>query len=197
MITEKQASLVMSKIQGYLIKKLEREHFIFPSLILMDRDHHVRVEDLKGDFQCILEVNYEDPVSEIYVTRITMRNRNEEDDGEILRFIEEVTRKHQAEATGYFAQCLYKPMVRQEYDSLTTTSMNMDPDAIRVLHNCFFIKGGNEKGYLMITPYTLKDSKEVMEFQVTEYAPKVATVFSKGWESPSFTLETRINNPYL
>lgn len=197
MVTEEQASLVMSNIQRHMIKKLEREHFVFPSLILMNSDRHVRIDDLTKDFSCILEVNYEDPIYDVYITYITMRNRDEEDDKEILHFIEEVTRKHQADATGYFAQCLYKPMVKKEYEDLTTTSMNLDPDAIRVFHNCFFVKGGDEKGYLMVTPYTLKESSGVEDFQVTEYAPKIATVFNKGWEAPSLTLETRITNPYL
>lgn len=196
MVTDIRASLIMSKVQSYLVKKLEREHALFPSIILMDDSQCVRIEDLRGDFPTIVEVKYVGMLDGTNVTIVTMSNRNEEDDQEITRFIKEVTQEHQTEATGYFAQCVYKPMERSEWEGMTTDTMNSDPDCVRVFHNCFFVKGGDEQGHLMVTPYTLKDADVTDDFQIDPVAQKVATLFGKGWESPSFTIETRIDNPY-
>ena len=199
MITDSTASIIMSSIQERLKDKLERESYIFPSLILMNEESHIRIDDLMGSFPCLLNAEYL-AFNNINVTVVAMRNRDESDDQNILDFIQEVTLRYAADATGYIAQVLYKPsMKKEEYDTITIDEMNKDPDTFRVLHNCFFVKSGSEKGFLMITPYVIKESSSSSEEDfVLEDSPQNSVITcGKEWQSPEFGLETRIENPYL
>jgi hypothetical protein len=197
MVNSSQASLIMSDMQGLLIKKLETDGYIFPSLIVMSSDAPVRIDDLVYKYPCILNVEYSDNVQGAYVTRVTFRNRDEKDDEAIQKAIKEISFIHQPDAIGYFAQCLYKTMDMKDYINLTTDLLNKDPEAIRVFHNCFFVKNDGEKGFLMITPYMLSENKKEEMFNLDDAIKFTTTEVHKGWEVPTSALETRIPNPYL
>jgi hypothetical protein len=197
MINSSQASLIMSDMQGLLIKKLETDGYIFPSLILMSDRASIHIGDFMYKYPCILNVEYSDCVQGAYVTRVTFRNRDEKDDEAIQKGIKEISSIYQPDAIGYFAQCLYKPMDMKDYINLTTDSLNRDPETIRVFHNCFFVKGGSEKGFLMITPYKLSENKKEEMFNLDDATKFTTTEVHKGWEVPTSALETRIPNPYL
>lgn len=198
MLKESQVSLIMTDMQGLLIEKLEKDGFIFPTLIIMNNETMISIDDLIDRYQCILNIEYSSNELGIYITRLTLRNRDINDDEAILRVISEITLKHQPDAVGYFAQCLYKPMNAKEYAALTTDSMNTDhPEAIRVFHNCFFVNKGDDKGYLMITPYKLSESKKEDTFHFQDKTKFTVTEIHKCWETPTSILETRIPNPYL
>lgn len=202
MLDTSQVSLIMTDMQEHLIGKLEEEGFIFPSLIVMNKESMINLQDFLGRYPCVVDVvylnrSYKAYISqEVYVTRVTFRNLNNEDDEAIQQAIKEITFRHQPDAIGYFAQCLYKPMKKKEYENLTTDEMNMDPETIRIFHNCFYVKGGEEKGYILITPYVLKDRQE-KDFDLDGSSRYIVTTFDKTWEIPSSALKARIENPYL
>ena len=200
MLSETFVSATMTAYQNILIEKLKCEGFIYPSLILMNENGHVNIRGLRDKYPCILFVDESIDTSDLgtsYTIRLTLRNHDEADDESIVKLIREVTHKENPGAVGYFAQCLYKPMDRKEYVTVTTNQMNLDPDTIRVFHNCFFVKGGSEKGYIMVTPYILKKpvKDEGEHFTLREESGIVS--FSKSWDVPSAVLETRIQNPYV
>jgi hypothetical protein len=204
MLSESSVGIIMAGMQEILTSKLEKEGYIYPSLVLMRQGSYVDVQDLRSKYPCLLAAERSIGINDIFITTITLRNRDEDDDQAIIEFIREVTFKHKPEAVGYIAQCLYKPMKKEESDILTTNQMNSDPDAIRVIHNCFFVKGGSPKGYLMVTPYILntvkKQEEEAMFLGADERLAEkehVYTPMNKTWEEPSYALETRIKNPYV
>lgn len=204
MLSESCVGIIMAGMQEILTDRLEKEGYIYPSLVLMRQGGYVDVQDLRSKYPCLLAVEKAIGINEIFVTVITLRNRDEDDDQAIIEFIREVTFKNNPEAVGYIAQCLYKPMKKEESSILTTNQMNSDPDAIRVIHNCFFVKGGSPKGYLMVTPYILDTTKnqesEAMFLEASERTAEkelVYTPMKKAWEEPSYALETRIRNPYV
>jgi len=202
MLDTSQVSLIMTDMQEHLIGKLEEEGFIFPSLIVMNKESMINLQDFLGRYPCVADIvylnrSYEAYISqEVYVTRVTFRNLNNEDDEAIRQAIKEITFRHQPDAIGYFAQCLYKSMKKKEYDNLTIDTMNMDPEAIRIFQNFFYIRGGEEKGHILITPYLLKDRKEE-DFDLDNLSRYVVTTFDKTWEIPSSVLKAIIENPYL
>lgn len=197
MLNETKVSIAMSGIQDLLVKRIEKDGYVYPTLILMNEKGHVSLEDLKSKYSCILFVENSVSTDAIAFTCVTMRNRDEIDDVAIQELIREITFKHQPEAIGYFSQCLYKPMTREENENLSIDQMNRDPDAIRVLHNCFFVRGGDKKGFLMITPYMKNEERQDDLFDPQAGPTNIVTQFKKSWESPSYALETRIPNPYL
>jgi hypothetical protein len=198
MLDTSTVSFIMTDMQTRLISKLEEESFVFPSLIVMDRETIINLQDFMGRYSCVVNVEYINHAYGAYITQVTFRNKNNEDDAAIHQAIKEIAFRHRPDAIGYFAQCLYKPMNRKEYDQLTTDGMNMDPEAIRIFHNCFYIKDGEKEGHLLITPYLLKDQdKEKEEFSFDDSNRFVVTTFDKAWETPTASLKARIENPYL
>jgi len=187
----------MTDMQGYHIEKLEREGFVFPTLVIMNEETPIRIDAIQSEYESIVDVEYSDNKYGSYVTLVTMRNRDEIDDEAIPRLAQDIAKKYNPDGIGYFAQCLYKPMNREEYENLTTDIMNKDPDAIRIFHNCFFIKGGSEKGFLMITPYLLSESKKEEEFSLDDSPRHTVSCYGKSWQEPTYAIETRIENPYL
>lgn len=197
MLNETTISMVMSGIQEALVKKLEKDGYIYPHLIIMDEKKLVSLDDLRSKYPCIISIENHASTEGISFTGVSMRNRDENDDEAIQELIKEITFRHQPDAVGYISQCLYKPMTINEYKDLTTDKMNKDPDTIRVFHNCFFVKGGDRRGFIMITPYVKDVDKEDDVFEPNAKPRMVVTQFRKSWESPSHVLETRIPNPYL
>lgn len=210
MLTTALASLVMTEMQNVLIEKLEQKGYTYPSVVIMDSTRDINADYLLRNFKCVVSVWYSN-IQGVNVVSITTRNQDERDDEEIQRLIKEVTHKYQPEGLGYFAQCLYKPMTKKELDALTTDSMNKDPEAIRVLHNCFYTKRDKENGYILITPYVLKDNvipdtkdqEDVFSFgedddESADSCKKVKLIpFHTGWEVTSYVNKARIENPYL
>lgn len=197
MITTLEASLIMMDMQGYLIEKLEREGLTFPTLIIMNKENHVRMDGIQAEYESVMDIEYSDNKYGSYVTLVTMRNRDEYDDEAIPRLAKDVAKRYSPDSIGYFAQCLYKPMSREEYDNLTTDIMNKDIDAIRIFHVCFFVKGDNDKGYLKVTPYKLSEIKNKEEFILDNSPRYTVSSYGKSWEIPSYSMETRIENPYV
>jgi hypothetical protein len=215
MLTTTLASLIMTDMQKVLIQKLESETFIYPSVIIMDTTKEINVDAFLGRYSCVLSIWYTS-MHGTNVLCISNRNRDEQDDKQILQVIKDIVCKHQPEGVGYFAQCLYKPMTRKEYASVTTDDMNRDPDAFRVFHNCFFTKY-DKRGYLLVTPYLLKDyeipgteevNKDIEEnlfdledtksFAIAAPTKKVCSLsFHTEWEVATDTYMPRIENPYV
>lgn len=197
MLNETIVSITMSGIQELLVKRLERDGYVYPTLILMNENRHICLDDLLSKYPIILLVENSKSTEGIAFTCVSMRNRDEDDDAAIQELIREITFRHQPEAVGYFAQCLYKPMTRDENFKLSTDQMNRDPDAIRVFHNCFFVRGGGRKGFIMVTPYMKNEARQDDLFDPQAGPTNVVTQFKKSWEISSSILETRIPNPYL
>jgi hypothetical protein len=187
----------MTDMQGYLISKIERDGAVFPTLILINEKSLICPDAIQSKYESIVGVEYSNNEYGVYVTLVTMRNRDKVDDEVIPRLAQDIAKSYSPDAIGYFAQCLYKPMNIKEYENLTTDRMNKDPDAIRVFHNCFFVKGGDPKGYLMITPYRLSESKKEEEFKLDDSPRYTVSCFGKSWQIPSDSVETRIENPYV
>lgn len=196
MLDTSKVSLIMADLQEHFIGKLEEESFVFPTLIVMDESSVINLQDFMGRYSCVVNIEYINHSYGAYISRVTLRNLNSEDDEAIRMAIKEVAFRHTPDAIGYIAQCLYKPMSKKEFENLTIDSMNKDPEAIRIFHNCFYVKGGEESGHLLITPYILKERKKE-EFSFDDSTRNVVTTYGKAWETPTPVLKARIENPYL
>jgi len=204
MLDHSEVSLIMCDMQNAFISTIEEEGQSFPTLIIMNRESSIHVDDLLNNYNCILSIEYSPQIYDTYITRITLHNQSTKDDAAILQLIKEITFRHSPDSIGYIAQCLYKPMNKEEFKYSTTDSLNLDPDTIRILHNCFFVKG-DKKGYLMITPYLKIENKEKKTLPLfvfddddsSESINCTVTTFEKPWEIATQNLQTRIPNPYL
>jgi hypothetical protein len=137
----------------------------------------------------------------IYVTRITLRNLDKKDDDTIEEIAKEISFRHSPDSIGYIAQCLYKPMKASEAKKTTDDMMNLDPDTIRVLHNCFFVREDRVTGYLMVTPYIKTDSSKEADVPVFDLGESVSETYhvmttEKPWVVSTKKLQTKISNPY-
>lgn len=196
MLNTASVSLIMADMQGMFIETLEEDGFSSPSLYLLNEESPIRIDSILSKYESILDVAYTEKQYGAYITRILFRNRDTNDDIALAAAIKEIAKLYQPDAIGYISQCLYKTMSKEEYKDFTVDKLNLDPDTFRVLHNCFFIKGGAPSGYLMVTPYKIQKSTP-NDFDFEESNAHAVLVANKGWESASAYLETRIQNPYL
>lgn len=202
MLSTAEVSVIMCDMQGVSIETIEEDGSVFPSLIIMNVEHPIKVDDLPNRYNNILTIEYSPKLYGAYVTRITLRNFNEKEDAAIEEIAKEICFRHSPDSIGYVAQCLYKPMKLSEAKKTTDDMMNLDPDVIRVLHNCFFIREDLVTGYLMVTPYLKTQSTKVSEEPVFDFGESTSEeshvmTIEKPWEVSTKKLATKISNPYV
>jgi hypothetical protein len=191
MLSTADVSLIMSDTQIDLIKKLERDIYFFPTLVIMHTEGMLSVEEFLNEYTCIVGTEYIAKNKYAYTTRVSLRITCAQEDLTVQELIRELVYLYQPDAIGYIAQCLYKS---EGYRSTSTEELNRDPETIRVIHNCFFVKGDKARGYLMATPYIIKEpKKKVFDLEDKNF---IVSTFFRSWEIATKHYDTRIPNPY-
>lgn len=200
MLTSAEASLIMCDMQGIAFTKLEERGGIPPTLFIMNSESSINLDYLYNKYPTVIDVVYSGN-DLTHLTVITFRYKDEFDDAAILEICREITFRFKPDAMGFISQCLYKPTtVGEDILNVGSKGLRYDPEAIRVIHNCFFIKGEKNKGYVMSTPYILKDSsaeKSLDSFMFEDKKKYTVCSFEKPWDKASDVLKTQIENNYL
>jgi len=192
------ASMIMSSIQDTKVKDIECLGYFYPTLVIINEKSLVLVDDLRVRYPNILEVSYQS-TNNISFTLLTLKNEDEKDDGFSKALREEISFRHRPDAFGYLTRCWYKSIPKRKYKANKKASIKDDPEAINVIHNCFYTKEGDPKGYLMVTPYLVKEAHQKKpNFYLGDDTVEYTTLlFYKYWEVSSDTLWPKITNPYL
>lgn len=177
---------------------LKRKNFLFPMLFVLKKGSLLNVR-LKNE--SVINIDYADvqptdAPDTIYKTIVAFKVENEQDRKAIQEVSTLVALTYKPDAIGIVMTCLYNEGVWTG----TYIPMDRDPECVRGLHACFYIK--DQKKPLLRTDLIMDKGK--IESGVWKDAdddsPNFALYFSRGLWTPPHTTPTVLvpvlKNPY-
>jgi len=80
MLDHSEVSILMCEMQNMFIDTIEREGQAFPTLVIMNKESSINVDDLLDNYDCIFSISYSPETHDAYITLVTVRGSNEKDD---------------------------------------------------------------------------------------------------------------------
>jgi len=189
MVRHEQVSFIMSEAIKGAKGFLQREGVFFPVLYAFKKGSPI---NLDIDNESILNIKNEEDQGDpeyIYRSVIGFRMTGLKDEEAILAISKRIAKEYNLDAVGLLLSCLFKESVGRIPDDL-----RVDPEAVKVLHACYFIRKNSHESFIMI-PYL--ERGELLNSIAGGDEPKYDITFMDStWLSPSKKLGTKIPNPF-
>ncbi len=148
MITHFEAAMTMSPIIERGKNFLRDEGFLFPAVYVLTRNEPLIMD---VDYSCVVNArsDEEPDLLGIYKSVVALESTTYEGKSSVQFVAEMVARKHNPDIIGIYMMGLYKKVARKDADKIT---LQMDPEALQVLHLCFYQRG-NKDPMMVVIPY--------------------------------------------
>jgi len=194
-ITHYEIGLLIQRAVDNAKSYLKKTGYMFPTLFFLKKGKPVEIKYSHKSVIAIETDNYdENDPEKIYRTVIGFKITDPEDDEAIF----ETARKfaYKFDAIFLVISCLYNEW--SPFDERVTEELQSDPEAIKLLHTCYYLKQEKEGNMLMV-PYinrgklesevpTLSDKKEKTKYDVT--------FTDYFWTPPLSKIGPKIPNPF-
>jgi len=151
MLSHASASLSMDQSLGNARKFIAGEGYMYPSLFLLKKGGPIVTS---YEHPSVLHIDSDDDTGDpekVYNTVVMFKNVKKEDEDAINLVARELAAKTCPDAVGLIMVVLYRQFTQQEHKKLPGDyQAAMDPDALRAVHGCYYVKGDRDPAMLLI-----------------------------------------------
>ena len=169
MVSHAEISLIMDSMLNKSFRYIQNTGGLFPALYLFKKGGPVETRLTTEESRNLIEHPGEEVCSsKIYMT-VELFDHNSHQGEASQSLVRGVVARCKPDAVGIMLIAHYKEFTNKEYKSLAGKfNLAMDPDAIRVIHACYYIRGETTPG-MRVIPF-LDRSGEAPCFSVDEDA---------------------------
>jgi len=190
MITHDEASLVMDMSLKRCESFMKREGFVFPALYLLNKEPI----EIELEHQSVINVDSDTECEELGICKsiVAFKMSSKEDELMIQEIANQLVRQHNPDACALTMQCLYKEV--PGHIRKTIKSLQLDPDVIRILHGCYWLRE-DPVAMMSMTPYVNRG--EIKDAAFSDSDDKFDVMFMRmGWMRPLSKIGAKLNDPY-
>jgi len=159
-VTHAEMSLVMDSLINGAFRYIKETGGLFPSLYFFKKGGPVETHLTSDESRCLVENPGEEFCSSgIYMT-VELFDNNSHQEASAQTLVRNVVARCNPDAVGIMLVAHYKQFTPQEHKKLAGKyNLALDPDAIRVIHACYYIRGVKDPA-MRVIPFIDRSGEE-------------------------------------